>query len=359
LSHHELTRSDCIRVLQDNRVNELEAFRRTEITILGGTGFLGSWISELVATLNDEFQFEVKLNLISRNPKKFNEELPHLASRNDIELLAADVRKLTECPMNSDWLIHAAANPDTRVHASNPYETASSIVEGTMNVIKAAERMGKLRKLLFISSGLVAYDLNSALPIKESVKVAIDNSASFVYQNSKRFAETLCSIARVQSRIPVVITRPFSFIGPYQSLDTPWAQTTFISDALHGRAIRILGDGKITRSFLYGCDAAFWILKILASGPNGDVVNLGSSEQVELEELAKIIAQNFSPKPDILLNTAPHKPGRHSNFLPDLSHAYQNYGMTNITSIEEAVSYTTAWYQEKQNAREASEKKGK
>ena len=99
------------------------------------------------------------------------------------------------------------------------------------------------------------------------------------------------------------MARPFSFIGPYQSLDTPWAQTTFLSDALRGHQIRVKGDGQVVRSYLYGSDAAYWFLRILTAGQSGDVVNVGSSMAVSLQDLAKEVAKNFEPSPDVVFNT--------------------------------------------------------
>lgn len=346
LKFQELTQHDCMRVLSEGRYQDLESLRDTVLVVIGGTGFVGSWIAEMVSVLNDQYQFGINLHLISRNTDKFIKNVSHLAERQDIHLIKSDVRQLIEFPINADWVIHAAANPDIRTHASNPLDTASVIVDGTMSVIRTAERMGRLRKLLYLSSGLVAsFQNDNENGIAENAKGAPDPDASFIYPNAKRFAETLCSAARLQTRIPILVARPFSFIGPYQPLDTPWAQTTFLSDALHNHPIRLLGDGKVMRSYLYGSDAAYWFLKILVTGQSGDVVNVGSSEGVNLENLAKIIAQNFEPVPDIMLNTSPRNQGRTSHFVPDITHASNTYNLSEFTSLDQAVKSTVDWHQ--------------
>jgi dTDP-glucose 4,6-dehydratase len=340
----ERTRLDCLRIL-NGREKALEQLRQSELVVIGGTGFVGTWIAEMVAALNDEYQFGIALSLISRNTDGFASRLPHLANRKDIKLIKSDVRQLGQFPMEADWVIHAAANPDVRTHASNPLDTASVIVDGTMSVVKTAERLSRLKKLLYLSSGLVC----GAQPASENgtaenAQGAPTPEASFIYPNAKRFAEVVCSAARAQSRIPVLVARPFSFIGPYQSLDNPWAQTTFLSDALHGHPIRVLGDGQVIRSYLYGSDAAYWFLRILTAGQSGDVVNVGSSVGITLQDLAKLVAQNFEPSPEIMFNTAPRTLGRSTQLLADTTHAQNEYGLYVFTSLDEAVKLTAQWH---------------
>lgn len=342
------TRLDCLQILK-SRENELDPLRKSKLVVIGGTGFVGTWITEIVTALNDDYQFGITLALISRSTDQFASRLPHLANRKDIQLIKSDVRQLGQFPMDADWVIHAAANPDVRTHASNPLDTASVIVDGTMSVMRTAERLGRLKKLLYLSSGLVCgTQPASAKGLAENAQGAPAPDASFVYQNAKRFAETICSAARAQSRIPVLVARPFSFIGPYQSLDTPWAQTTFLSDALHGHAIRVLGDGQVVRSYLYGSDAAYWFLRILTAGQSGDVVNVGSPVGVTLQDLAKEVAKNFDPPPEILFNTSPRNAGRPAQLLPDTTHAQNEYGLSVFTPLDEAIKLTVQWHQ-KQN----------
>lgn len=337
------TRLDCQRIL-NGREKELGTLRKSSLVVIGGTGFVGSWIAEMIATLNDEYQFETRLTLISRSTEQFASRLPHLASRADIHLIKSDVRQLGQFPMDADWVIHAAANPDVRSHATNPLDTASVIVEGTMSVMRTAERLGSLKKLLYLSSGLVCgAQAESKNGIAENAQGAPAPEASFMYPNAKRFAETLCSAARAQSRIPVLVARPYSFIGPYQSLDTPWAQTTFLSDALRGKVIRVLGDGQVVRSYLYGSDAAFWFLKILIAGQSGDVVNVGSPVGITLQDLAQTVAKNFEPSPDIMFNTSPRS-GRSAQLLPDTTHAQKLYGLSVFTPLDQAITLTAQWH---------------
>jgi len=339
-----------LRVL-DGRDRDLNLLRQSELVVVGGTGFVGSWIAEMVATLNDEYKFNIKLSLISRNIESFSNKLTHLSSREDISLVKSDVRDLKSFPMEADWVIHAAANPDVRAHATRPLDTGSVIVDGTMAMMRISERLGRLKKILYLSSGLVCGSqlISEKKGLPESVQRAPALETSCVYANAKRFAESICSAARAQSRIPVLVARPFSFIGPYQSLETPWAQTTFLSDALQGHSIRVLGDGQVMRSYLYGSDVAFWFLKILIEGKVGDVVNVGSPVGTCLRELATCIAENFDPSPDIIFNTSPHNILGGAGLFPDTTHAETKYNLSVFTPIDEAVKLTVEWHRMQMN----------
>ena len=221
--------------------------------------------------------------------------------------------------------------------------------------MRTAERLGRLRKLLYLSSGLVCgVQPATEKGLAENAPGAPPPDASFIYPNAKRFAETICSAARAQSRIPVLVARPFSFVGPYQSLDTPWAQTTFMSDALRGHTIRVLGDGQVVRSYLYGSDAAYWFLRILTAGQSGDVVNVGSPVGISLQDLAKLVARNFDPSPEIMFYTSPRNTGRSSQLLPDTTHAQKEYGLSVFTPLDEAIKLTAQWHRMAQNNQEST-----
>ena len=71
------------------------------------------------------------------------------------------------------------------------------------------------------------------------------NSITSVYAEVKRCAETLCTAYSSQYKVPIVIIRPFAFIGPYQFLDKPWAINNFLRDGIAGGPIRILTDGDL------------------------------------------------------------------------------------------------------------------
>lgn len=341
-SASRLVRAESLRILAGNR-SLLEPLKGTEVVVLGGTGFLGTWILELLMALNDEFGFGIRSLVVSRSTDQFVSRFPHIAKRDDIRFEKCDVRQLWQLPMDADWVIHAAATPDTRVHASKPLEVASVVAEGAMSIVRAAERMSRLRMLMFLSSGLVAaHDKESDKNIDEMASMAPPPESSFMYAGAKRFAETVFSAARSQCRIPTVVVRPFSLLGPYQPLDRPFAHTSFIADGLKGDAIRVQGDGSTIRSYMYGADAAFWMLRMMVGGKSGDVFNVGSDEAIDLRTMALKVAAGFQSRPEVLFNTG-IRSVRTDRLVPSIAKAQDRLKLSPMTPLDMAISKTIEW----------------
>lgn len=335
---------DYENVLHD-KIFQLEALKHSTLVITGGTGFMATWLAGLIGYLNDSYAFHTKIYLLARNQQAL--KLPPLpfSRQKHVQWIEADVRNTFELPKDTNWLIHAAGTPDNRFHATHPLETMSIIAHGTYSVLRAAERCSDFRMLLNISSGSVYGPQSlSDHSISENYTGQLKcDTVSSAYAEAKRYAETLCNSSRSQARIPLIIARPFAFIGPYQSLDTPWAINNFMKDALAGNAIRILGDGKTVRSYLYASDMAFWMLKILIAGKSGETYNVGSSESTNLEQLAYLIANQFDPTPKILLRTAMSSTAQNSRFVPNVSLAEKNLGLGISVELQTAITRTIFW----------------
>ncbi|SVD22025.1 uncharacterized protein METZ01_LOCUS374879, partial [marine metagenome] len=125
------------------------------IVTISGAGFLSSWLSEMIVSLNDVYSFETQVYIITRNADKFKFERSHLYDRKEIKVIEKDIRNISEIPVESKWMIHTAACPDNRVHISKPVETMSSIAIGTENVLRCIDRCTNFEMLLNLSSGLV------------------------------------------------------------------------------------------------------------------------------------------------------------------------------------------------------------
>lgn len=346
LDSTKITWEDYEKIIAEE-ISTLNALQGQRLLITGGTGFVGIWLTELLTFLNDRHHLDVHIILLSSQAHNFSARAPHLALRPDISLIQRDVRRVMELPDEVQWIIHAAGTPDNRQHASDPLRVMQVIANGTASVLEAATRLPNLKKFLNISSGLVygsqALDTTG---ISEDAFNGLDSaSLSTAYPEAKRFAETLCAVYRNQHHLPVVNVRPFAFVGPYQLLDRPWAINNFIRDALQGGPIRIQGDGKTVRSYMYASDMAWWLLRILIQGTAGLNYNIGSSNAVTLEHLAELIAGNFLKPPKVLLGASSGQRLRDSRFVPDVNLAKDTLYLKETIDLETAVRRTILWHQ--------------
>jgi len=342
----QLLQEDCARVAQDH-LTDLDLLSDATVFMTGGTGFMGGWISELVCHLNEHHHKHIKLKLIARDRARFLQRLPHIAAKPYVEFLQGDARDIVDTPRDANYIIHAAGNPDNRAHTTNPMETMITIADGTRALLQAAERAPDLRMILNVSSGNIYGGQPPHLDrLPENFTGApLCGAVESAYAEAKRFAETLVTAARNQVRLPVLTVRPFAFLGAYQSVEAPWAFNTFLSDVLQKRPIRVLGDGQTVRSLMYGADMALWLLVMLVRGKTGRVYNLGSDSGVTLESLARRVAAQFQPCPEVVLNAALSRNIPTSMLVPDTHAAETDFNLKIRTDLDTAIGHTLRWYQ--------------
>ncbi len=345
-----LVQSDAEAVLA-GRTASLAALRGQHLFISGGTGFLGTWLLELVKVLNERHDFGLRVTVFSRNARAFASRWPHLGSVKWAAFLEGDIRYFSDLPRDVRYIIHAAALTDRRLFASQPGAVAETNSVGTLRLLRAANLLEDLQKFVLLSSGLVygaqpweqpQIDENFAGPLR-------CNEVNAVYAESKRFAEVVAQCAISESKLPVVTLRPFAFVGPYQSLQLPWAVTDFIRDSLNGGPIRIMGDGATVRSIMYASDYAFWVLAALAGGRARETYNVGSPEPIDLRALAGLITQYFSPVPEI--RTRVGQVGHDRNRLvPSVAKAATELGLQVTVPLPEAIQRTITWHRHQQSS---------
>ena len=336
-------RADCAAATGDGA--GLERLRNQRILITGGTGFMGTWLAETIAYLNDARSFGIDLHLLSRNLSRFSAAVPHLAKRGDVHLIGNQVSEVRCLPAGVTYVIHAAGTPDNRVHASDPLGTLRTIAGGTSAILQAAfDSRDDIQKILVVSSGLVYGAQPLELPrISETHAGGPEpDSITAVYAEAKRYGETVGAAWRSQFKLPVVTARPFAFMGPYQGLDKPWAVNNFLRDALLGAPIRILGDAQTVRSYMYPSDMAHWILRILAAGVPGTAYNVGSPHAITLDDLAHRIGASMAEPIGVVCR--PLGEPRVTRFVPDVTRAQSELGLGITVDLDTAISRTLEWH---------------
>ena len=189
------------------------------------------------------------------------------------------------------------------------------------------------------------YDQSNEYCIEEiSPGKPLSQNISYAHAEAKRFAEMLCSAARSEARIPMTTLRPFTFCGPFQDINAPWALNSFISDALNHNPISISGNGKTKRSYMYGLDFAIWSLIILVNTKSGEIYNIGSNQGVSLKKLAKEILKVANLNEEIKLNTSLLEQVKEDSLVPSIDSAINDFGLELYTDFDKTIKRTFDWY---------------
>ncbi len=337
-------RQDCLTSLglQPQLTQRLEGHR---IAVIGGTGFVGTWLAETVAALNDEWDGRVRLDLLGRSVGSWKAAHPHLASRDDVRVSVADVRSAFELAGDTTLVLYAAGVADPRVHASDPFRVHETALQGISHSLAASARLQSLQRFLNVSSGLVAGGAGKEDGLKERDIGVLDfTRVHNVYAESRRAAENLVSLYASQYRIPVATARAFTFLGAFQPLDAPWAVNNFVRDALSGNDIRLHGDGATRRSYLYGSDVAAWLLRMVVDAQDGAIFNLGGAEPISHSDAAAIVAERTLPTPQLVYKSQPAVSDRRHDFFPDLRQVQASLGLQQAFTNTQAIERLMQWH---------------
>jgi dTDP-glucose 4,6-dehydratase len=319
------------------------------LLITGGTGFVGSYLLETVAYLNDHLLSKAcHLYAVTRNPQKVSTRFPHLVRRPEFTLIEGDVRKLLLPPVPWNFVIHAAAPSDARIFVQDPLDTLDTIVGGTKAVLAAAAEAG-VEAFLMISSGAV-YGQQPAecKRLREDYSGAPDlHESRSAYGEAKRCAELLCHIYWEQKEVPVSIARIFTLVGPCQDLNSTSAVIDFIRQGLVGDTITIHDDGQAVRSYCYIADAVTALWKLLLSHEVGEVVNVGADlEAISFRDLAYRVGLCLGKAVTVEVQGGSGTGVLGRRYAPDMSRLYETLGFRPATTLDEALSRTIEWMRE-------------
>ena len=120
--------------------------------------------------------------------------------------------------------------------------------------------------------------------------------ARWAYSTSKAVDEILAYAYYRDRDLPTIVVRLFNTVGPRQSPAYGMVVPRLVRQALAGEPLSVYGDGTQTRCFCHVTDVVDALLRLLDEpSAAGDVFNVGSSEEVSIEELARrVIARTGS-----------------------------------------------------------------
>lgn len=256
--------------------------------ITGGAGFIGSHLAELLLSRGNDVLLLDNLSTGSmeniRHLKKYDRMQYFLDSIENKHLLA-------ELVDEADVVIHLAAAVGVRLIVESPVRTIETNVNGTQFVLDAASRK---RKLVFTASTSEVYGKNTNIPFNEEADLVLGPTSKgrWSYAASKALDEFLALSYWKEKKQPVIVARLFNTVGPRQTGRYGMVVPTFVNQALDGMPITVYGTGTQSRCFCDVRDSVEAITRLIATDRAvGQVVNIGHTEEVTVEDLAKIVKE--------------------------------------------------------------------
>ncbi len=263
------------------------------------------------------------------------------------EVDVRDAARLGEACRGASTIIHLAAYKIPRYGGA--IDTVQVNAQGAEHVLEIA-RAQKSRVLLASTSDV--YGKNPRLPFSEDGDSVIGPSTvrRWSYAVSKLYTEHLGFAYLESYQVPVTILRFFGSYGPREHRSW-WGgpQSIFIERFLSGQAVEIHGDGRQTRSFTYIDDTVAGIIAALESErAQGEVFNIGSTQEIAILDLARLIYRLMDGKGEVPVKIVPYEQlGKYEDVqrrIPDLSKARDLLGFVPQWLLEDGLVRTIAWH---------------
>jgi dTDP-glucose 4,6-dehydratase len=326
--------------------NLWEELRGQKIFITGGTGFFGAWLLKSFGLANTKFELGASALVLTRDANGFKKRFTDIAADGSIKFLTGDVKNFQFPDGQFGYIIHAAATSATETfNNADILQKFDTVVGGTRHVLDFAVHCGA-KKILYTSSGVVYGKLPPEINyVNENYNGApdpSDTSTLAAWGTSKRAAEFLCAYYSQKYNLETKIARCFTFIGPGLPLDIHYAAGNFISDALAGKPIQILGDGSPRRSYLYTSDLMVWLWTILFRGQPNYPYNVGSEKDLSIADLAQAVSDVCG---GVEINIAqPHAPNSVPDcYVPSTNRAQKELGLKEIVPLKQAIVKTVTY----------------
>jgi GDP-L-fucose synthase len=307
-----------------------------KVTVTGGAGFLGSFISE---------------KLLARGVSENNLFIPR---SNDYDLIEIEnVNRLLN-DSNPDIIIHAAALAGgIGANQECPAEFFYKNLMMGVPLMNAAYYHNP--KMKFVALGTIcSYPKFATVPFKEEyLWTGYPEETNAPYGLAKAMLLVQSQAYREQYNFNSIYLLPVNLYGPRDNFNL---ETSHVIPALIRKFIEaqergedyidLWGDGSPTREFLYAEDAAEGILLATENYNGNQPINLGAGMEISIKDLAKTIGRLTGFSGDFRWNT--DKPNGQPRRMLDVSRAKDLFGFEAQTSFEDGLKQTIEWFKHHQ-----------
>ena len=318
------------------------SFEGQSVLVTGGAGFLGSWICDVL--VKQDTQVICLDNFISGRRKN----IQHLTGLKNFKLVEHDISQPLFFDEKIDVVMHFASRASPFEFARFPIQILKANTIGTW-VALGITKEHKARLVYASSSEIYGDPDNRHVPTPETYTGNVNPvGPRSCYDEAKRVGEAFVTAYRVEHGLDTRILRIFNTYGPRMRPGDLYGRVVprFIDQAVSERSLMVFGDGTQTRSFTYVIDMVEGILRAAClPEASGEVINLGSSMETRIIDLAKIILKLTESKSEIEFHPLPvDDPKRR---CPDIEKAEKLLGWKPKISLQQGLARTITWFQRK------------
>jgi UDP-glucuronate decarboxylase len=313
-----------------------EVITGKKVLITGGAGFLGSWLCDIWVRLGAE------VTVVDDLSTGRTENINHLTKNPKFKFMKLNVSEFRSNE-KFDFVLHMAGHASPDEYQSHPIETLKTSSFGSANIAELARKNDAT--LTFASTSEVYGDAE-VVPTPESYGGKVNPiGLRSCYDEGKRFAEALFMAYHRQYGLDVKILRIFNSYGPRLREDGLYgrAMSRFIMQALADKPITVYGDGKQTRSFCYVTDTVKGLVLLAdCEKASGEVVNVGSTQEITILELAEKIKEITKCKSSLVFQPLPNDDPRRR--CPKITKLEKLVGWKPQVQFEEGLKKIIAWF---------------
>ncbi|MCX6445206.1 MAG: SDR family oxidoreductase, partial [Actinobacteria bacterium] len=238
---------------------DFRPLENSSICVLGGTGFIGTWLVSAVNYLNSHQGCQINLTIYTRNRKlaleKFPlQEFPSLKIREfDFLFGKSDLGEF-------DFIVNGSTPTSTKPNENSKDIFYHPTINAVQSIIHSAEKHKNLTRVVNLSSGAVYKKQPLALANQPEAKEMELSPDLDDYTSAKITSEQLFSQVGSVENLRSISPRLFAFYGPGLPLNRHFAIGNFVRDGMAGLPIQILGNPETRRSYMFPTDLVKWLL---------------------------------------------------------------------------------------------------
>ncbi len=257
------------------------------VLITGGAGFIGAHLTRALLERGD--RVAVLDNLSTGSIENIRAFAHHPLYSFAIDDLRNEL-VLDRLASEADAIVHLAAAVGVQLVVERPTETIETNVLGTHAVLAAARRY-RCRTLLASTSEVYGKGVKVPFAEDDDLLLGASSRSRWSYAASKLLDEFLGLAAHREYDLPVTVVRFFNTVGPGQTGRYGMVVPRFVRAALQGEPIPVYGDGDQSRCFCHVRDTVRAVIDLLdlPDKTSGEIYNIGSGQEVTINELAQTV----------------------------------------------------------------------